>query len=499
MDNEKNISVVLKQQEDSSDEATLSLSTIFRQLRKYLLIWIVLAVVAGMLTVSSVLLFNNNVSVSEITALVSFNYSGIESGLAPDGGKFDVNKIKSPNVIESALIELDEPVSMSENIRRNISIKGIIPDEAMDKISLYQSVYSKGGNAALDAVNALLEIGYYPSYYVINFNYSDAGIDLDDGKKILDEILESYQEYFFRTYGYNESLGNSVVAVDYKDYDYPEAIDVFNTTLDSLTQYVQKLESNDTTNFRSNNTGYSFSDLLSTIDTVKSADLDSLSSYITINNITNDKEMLLTYYQYRIEELERNQNVAEAKLESITNSINEYEKDTLLVFGNGTENSETSYQQASEKYDELINQKIEVQDNVSRCRQRIEYYNDRLDALKNNTSSTSANIENVEERLSNLYDKIQNLIDITNETVDEYYETVTFAHAYNILVPATGDVPQISIGNIAMPLIIIEGVLFVIYLGIVFITSISIDFKTHKENAARKKAQEAADKSENME
>lgn len=499
MDNEKNISLVLKQQEDSSDEATLSLSTIFRQFRKYLLIWIVLAVVGGMITISGVLLFNNSVSISEITALVSFNYSGIESGLAPDGSTFDVNKIKSPNVIESALIELDESVGMSENIRRNISIKGIIPDEAMDKISLYQSVYSKGGNAALDAVNALLEIGYYPSYYVIYFDYNTAGLNLDDGKKILDEILNSYQEYFFRTYSYNEALGNSVVAVDYKDYDYPEAIDVFNSTLDSLTQYVERLENNDTVDYRSNATGYSFSDLLATIETVKSADLDSLSSYITINNVTNDKEMLLTYYQYRIEELEREKKVSQSQLESITNSIDEYEKDTLLVFGNGTENGETSYQQASEKYDELINQKIEIQDTVSRCGQRIEYYNDRLNALKNNKSSVPENVEDVEERLSDLYDKIQNLIDITNKTADEYYETVTFANAYNILVPATGDMPQITMGSLAMPLIIAEGILFVVYLAIVFVTAISIDLKERKENKSHKKDQEESEKLEGIE
>ena len=230
------------------------------------------------------------------------------------------------------------------------------------------------------AVNSLLAIGYYPSYYVINFDYAAAGITIDDGKKILDRILENYQDYFFRTYGYNEALGSSVVAVDYKDYDYPEAVDVFDSTLDSLKQYVQKLSNDDTTNFRSNETGYTFSDLLTTIDTVKSADLDALSSYITINNITNDKEMLLTYYQYRIDEMERERKVSQSELDSVTNSINEYEKDTLLVFGNGNgaENGETTYQQASEKYDELINQKIEIQDSVSRCSQRIEYYKDRI-------------------------------------------------------------------------------------------------------------------------
>lgn len=483
MSEEKNISLILKQPEDESETVTISFGSIFRQMKRYLLVWIVLAAVLAMLTTSFVFLFSGRIVTSSITALVSFNYSGIESGKAPDGSTFDVNKIKSPNVIENALDDVGESSSLSENIRSNISIKGIIPDDALDKISLYQSVYSQGGSAALDAVNSLLAIGYYPSYYVINFDYAAAGITIDDGKKILDRILENYQDYFFRTYGYNEALGSSVVAVDYKDYDYPEAVDVFNSTLDSLEQYVQKLSNDDTTNFRSNETGYTFSDLLTTIDTVKSADLDALSSYITINNITNDKEMLLTYYQYRIEEMERERKVSQSELDSVTNSINEYEKDTLLVFGNGNgaENGETTYQQASEKYDELINQKIEIQDSVSRCSQRIEYYKDRISAMNENSGTVKVNSEEVEKELSSLYDKIKDLIDVTNKTADEYYETVTFANAYNILVPATGNAPQVTAGGLAMPILIIEAVLFVVYLGVSFIRAIVLDNRANKK------------------
>ena len=483
MSEEKNISLILKQPEDESETVTISFGSIFRQMKRYLLVWIVLAAVLAMLTTSFVFLFSGRIVTSSITALVSFNYSGIESGKAPDGSTFDVNKIKSPNVIENALDDVGESSSLSENIRSNISIKGIIPDDALDKISLYQSVYSQGDSAALDAVNSLLAIGYYPSYYVINFDYAAAGITIDDGKKILDRILENYQDYFFRTYGYNEALGISVVAVDYKDYDYPEAVDVFDSTLDSLKQYVQKLSNDDTTNFRSNETGYTFSDLLTTIDTVKSADLDVLSSYITINNITNDKEMLLTYYQYRIDEMERERKVSQSELDSVTNSINEYEKDTLLVFGNGNgaENGETTYQQASEKYDELINQKIEIQDSVSRCSQRIEYYKDRISAMNENSGTVKVDSEEVEKKLSSLYDKIKDLIDVTNKTADEYYETVTFANAYNILVPATGNAPQVTAGGLAMPILIIEAVLFVVYLGVSFIRAIVLDNRASKE------------------
>lgn len=493
MDNEKNISVTLKQQEDSSDEVILSLGTISKQIKKYLFIWIVISVFIGAVITGGVLAFKRNTSTSKITALVGFNYSGIESGLAPDGNEFDVNKIKSPNIIESALTNIDEPLSYVENVRRNISIKGVIPSDALDKISLYQSVYSKGGSAALDAVNSLLEIGYYPSYYIITFDYNLAGIDLNKGKKILDGILDSYQDYFFKTYGFNKALGNSVVAVDYKDYDYPAAVDVFNETLDDLDLYIQKLQRNDMTNFRSNVTGYSFSDLRAAVNTIKSADLSSLSSYITINNITNDKEQLITYYEYRIEQLERELKVSESKLKSITDSIDAYEKDKLLIFGMNDENTENSYTQASKKYDDLIEEKLEVQDSVSRNKQNISYVKDRLSALKENNSKKSEDIENVEQRLEEIYNKILNIINITNTTSDEYYENIVFAEAYNILVPATGEEPKVEIGNFIMPLLICEGLIFVVFAAIIIFSSISIDSNKRKDKVNTAEQPEVTD------
>ena len=62
MDNEKNISVTLKQQEDSSDEVILSLGTISKQIKKYLFIWIVISVFIGAVITGGVLAFKRNTS-----------------------------------------------------------------------------------------------------------------------------------------------------------------------------------------------------------------------------------------------------------------------------------------------------------------------------------------------------------------------------------------------------------------------------------------------------
>ena len=385
MDKERNINLTLTQARDDSQEVTVCLSTIFRQAKKYLLPWIIAAAIMALLISSMVMLFRTSSYSGDITALISYDYDGIEKGLNPSGGKLDVNKIKSPSVIESALTNLNLSLGNVENIRRSSSIKGGVSEEELNKKNMYQSVYEKGGTAALSVIEDLIENGDFPTYYIISLKYNNIGFDLDTSKQILDAILNSYKNYFFETYGYNKALGSEVSLVDYKDYDYSEAVDVFRSTLNSLKEYVRNLDETYSVDFRSSNTGYSFNDLLLTINTIQDSDLDSISSYIIVNNVTNNKELLISYYEYKVDELERKMKVYKAKLDTISDSISKYEKYYILIFGDAGEDindsSKTSYVQASAEYDALIEQKIDVQEDVSTTSQNIGFYNDRIKAL----------------------------------------------------------------------------------------------------------------------
>ena len=149
----------------------------------------------------------------------------------------------------------------------------------------------------------------------------------------------------------------------------------------------------------------------------------------------------------------------------------------MLIFGEAGDLEETDYSQASEKYDELIEQKVEVQEEYSIVNQQIEYYKSRINTFKNNTAKNKADIEYVEARFSKLYDKINNLIDITTKTSDEFYENVVFANAFNILVPASGDETTVQIGNVLFPVIVAEAAVFVGYVVYLFISAIIYDRK----------------------
>lgn len=479
---ERYLNITLQNDEEEDDKIVFSFSAFFKKLKKYLLPWIVTTVVASALVFTGSFIFTAD-SNKELTALVSFTYDGIEKGLDPAGNSFDINSIKTPYVIEAALTELDLPLDDLENIRQGFSFIPVYPSDAIDRITIYKSVYEDAASGNLSAAQAMLDVKLYPTQYKVVFNYANSEFDASEAANFMNIMLEKYRDYFFETYGYNRALGSAVIALDYNDYDYSEAIDVFRTTLSTLNSYVANLADDDTTRFRSKQTGYTFADLSEAIKTLSSVDLDVLSSYIHVNNVTKDKEASIDYYQYRIETLEREKIVSQENLNNITALIENYVKDDIYIFGNGTDDTNTHSTVASEEYDRLIQQKINAQNTLSTDKQQIEYYKNRITDLKSRNTASKEKVEKAEADLASLNEKINKLIDQVNITADEYYSTVSFANAYNILVPASGSITNEimnSFKNAFTIIIIVAGLIFIVYVTMSFVKSIIEENKKRK-------------------
>ncbi|MGN1102599.1 MAG: lipopolysaccharide biosynthesis protein, partial [Huintestinicola sp.] len=226
---------------------------------------------------------------------------------------------------------------------------------------------------------------------------------------------------------------------------------------------------------RSSITGYTFADLSESIKAIQSIDLDMISSYITINNVTKDKDVLLNYYKFRIQNLERSKVIYQEQLAAITETIAGYEKDSILIIGNGTDDINTNYTQASKEYDNLLEKKLTAQDNLSRTTQEIIYYNERITALNTTTVGSSDKVEKAEADLAKLNAKVANLIEQVNLTSNEYYETVSLKNAYNILVPASSSVGTSitsMIKSSIIPVLVTEIMVLVVYIGIAFVLAI---------------------------
>ncbi len=478
-----NVTLENENKEDEN-EIIISFSGIVRQLKRFLLIWLAVSIIIGLLIPVGYAVFASDQH-KNLSALVSFNYDGIEKGKAPDGSTFDPYSIKNPAVIEKALTSLGNDLTELESIRQGISIEGIVPADAQDKITMYKSIYEQGN---LNAGEKMLEVKVNPTQFKVTFNYSQTTFAGQDAVELFNTILTCYSEYFFETYGFNQALGSAVNVLDYTDYDYAQAIDVFDSTLSTLQDYVNTLSKEDTTRFRSTTTGYTFSDLSNSITTIKDVDLDVISSYVTVNTVTKDKTTLLAYYNYRIENLKRQKKIAEDELKSVTESLEKYEKDTIIIYGDNQDTSE--YTQASAAYDNLITRKINAQKSVSTYAQQIDQFEKRVADLNGKAAANKSKMEKVESDLEALSKKVNDLLKKVNDTANEYYETVYLSNAYSILVPASTSalVTTKSIIKASMePLLILEALVFVVYFGVAFLTALVVETRKKREQTAAAK------------
>ncbi|MBR1823208.1 MAG: lipopolysaccharide biosynthesis protein [Ruminococcus sp.] len=479
---ERNLNITIKSQQDDEDAVVISFSDIFRKLKKYFTLWLVAAIIAGVIGVAFGTV-HTVVTKPELNALVSFTFKGIEKGLDPKGNTFEVDSMKNPIVIERALTSLGMGVEELDDIRNNLTIKSHIPSDAIDKITVYKSVYETANSGNLAAAQAMLDVTFYPTHYTVSFDYGETSLSRSESVQVLNAILEEYRNYFYEVYGFNESLGTAVPAVDYNSYDYAEQVDLFGDTLTTVEKYLKDLANDDTNLFRSTVTGYTFNDLYRAAQTIDSIDRDRISSLISVNNITKDKAASIAYYDYRIDNLTRSSTALKERLDTIEDSIEKYEKDTILIFGNGTDGNDTSYSQASEEYDKLINQRVTTSTDLADTKQKIEFYKARKSALQSNKTGSKAMMETVEEQLTSLGEKVTDLVQKTELTAQEYYENVEYKNAYNILVPAVASATSLIstiIHNSMVPVFALEALIFFIYFVVSFFTSLKTTSQRRK-------------------
>lgn len=492
---ERNLNVTIKNDPDSdNDSVVISLSSFGKGLKKYFLTWLIVAVIA-FVSVAGIKTINVIRHKTPIEALIGFNYNGIEKGVDPAGHTFDINSVKNVQVISDALVENDVNIEKADAIRNAITFEGVIPADAIDKITTYKSVYQNSQNGQLAAAQAMLDVTYYPTQFKVKFDYGSTGLSKSKAIQVFNSMLNNYRDYFFEQYGYNQALGQSLSAVSYTDYDYSEAVDLFRVNLNALSDYVTTISRSDSSHFRSKSTGvaeeegltgYTFDDISQSIDAVKRIDLARISSYVTVNNVTKDKTATIAYYQYNIDELTRDQNAYTERLANLKTAIDSYKKDTVLVMS-GVDGSSQELSQSSEQYDKLVERYDNVATQLANVKQEIGMYTQRKEGLEKGKEGTPEMAQYTDEELAKLNDKINRLIDITRIASEQYYETEEFANAYNVLVPAlnsTKDTIKSVAKSSVLPGVIAEALILVIYIAAAFVFAIKRENGKKCETAA---------------
>ena len=429
--------------------------------------WLLLAAIAMLATLIFHFLFVTEKGIC--SAVVNFSYAGLESGLDPNGHRFEPMEMKDAKLVRQAAEALGETVTDEdvERLQDALTVQGDIPNDAFERIVTNSSIFGEEG---LEDTTHVADASYFTSRYSISLRYRDAGFSSEQGKSFLTELMNAYERRFYESYGYNESIGEVFSSLDYADYDYVDALEMMRSRLSSLRAYLTYLAEKDNARFVSSQTGYSFSELVSAVDTIQSEDVQWLDSYISYNNVTKDKDRLIDYYQYKIEDAERALEERDSRLYTLNNLIDSYEK-TTAIFPNlanptGAENESVpvyEFTQSSEMYDSLIAQKISAQTSFSETKEQLALYERRVASLRADESAGDAAL--VETHLSSIYGKITRLVEELQLTADEFFKTVDLKRAFQVVQePKTGNLLSATARNSIYDIVTIEAALFGLYI-----------------------------------
>ena len=153
---------------------------------------------------------------------------------------------------------------------------------------------------AAEYYTTIEDLNYFPSQYTVTLRRCK-GMNGDETRELLDAILIAYRKYFMDSYGGMTALGFATEVLDVSAYDYMQASDMLGNEIDIIEDYVNA-KAEEAPNFRANCTGLSFSDLASSISTLRRLDLSNFISFIQTNNLTKDAGVQIDYYNYQIKQ-----------------------------------------------------------------------------------------------------------------------------------------------------------------------------------------------------
>ncbi|MBQ7682328.1 MAG: hypothetical protein IJT31_08995 [Oscillibacter sp.] len=485
MGEDKNVflTIMNDNRDDGDEELKIDFGIIAKHARRLLALWLTLAIALGSLCGGVALLLQKPLEDSVTKALVSSQ------------NIYDITKVKSPSVVEAALNEMGLDVLDMEDFRDALEIGGVIPSGDYERLSMYYDLINKSASSTnLDSLRSLLDAGYSVSQYIVSFHYKDAKLSQRDGVTFLNALLRAYRDYSMKVYWNNLSMGNSLSVIDYREYDYAEAANIFSNTLNSVTSYLSSMEGV-AGGFRSTETGLTFQDLRRTANLLRSIDLDRISSYIVIHSVSeNDADTEVAYYRWRIEQLEQERNVQRTRFYSLEDSINSYQKDDILIIngvnGNSVVSSPTD---VNANYDNMIQEKLDAEAAIASSTRSISYYESVIDGFEAaDETSKPEDTAFVRESLESLNEKVNQLILNVSQTANEYYETVASTDLVQVLVPPTLESPPLITSTTLKLVIAVEALLFLAYVCLSFVAGIKEANPAKKEQSDEPKPQPVA-------
>ncbi|MDD4564176.1 MAG: hypothetical protein PHE79_01625 [Eubacteriales bacterium] len=434
---------------------------------KKTIIWITIIVflvsIAGTMIVSNVDIGTKGT----VETAVQLYFSGIETGQTPSGGIYDVNEIKSADVLQNAIGNIDfgsQTISL-EKLRRNISFQAVVPDSVAKTLENLKDI--KSDEIKIERLEAL---SGYSDIYVVKLNLaSDLGLDEEQGRMLLDNIILEYKEYLIYKYGNNAVLADIFASdIDLGQYDYIQAAGILNDQLERMELYVSR--NMPRTDVHSTVTGLNPADISSALESLRNVDMERIYTMIGAFYLTKDPAKAVALYEQLADDKEIEAAQHREETAAIKTAITGYKKSEQTIVLGDMISAPITLTSENKGYNDLVTRFIEAGTMASNAAQDAAYYRSEAERFKTAmplTRENSLEAAQAEENINLLQGKLVYWTGVINDTAEDYYSAASYQRYAEQLMTA-GTYEKMEEGQ-SMLLIAAIGLILGLVLGVLVV------------------------------
>lgn len=361
----------------------------------------------------------------QVETIVSLEWNGLVDGTYPDGERFIYNNMFESYVLSDALSDAGVDELTTTELRNALEIAPIIPS---DVVRLIERSIEQGER-----------ITYYATEYKLMLNTGDLAINNEQGKLLLEYLIEAFKTDFENKY-IGKALVFNYTDNDLSKYDYSEMVDVLELQV-SLLHSVLETALEDGSNFRSTSLGLGFDDLVSRLSLIEEVELRNIDSRVSNYMLTKDLDLVLTRYEFMVEEMALEIEKLLMYEGALEENILDYtgQETIVIIPGLDSEYSVDPY------INTLYNELIDTQEQLSDLQSERSYYQGKMDEMVILYSTTYTDgttyerqVSLVESGMEDAKESIASVASDLDTMLEEYNRYIT----RNTVLPLTA--PQVS-------------------------------------------------------
>ncbi len=388
-----------------------------------------------------------------VQTAVKLYFSGIELGQTPSGTNYDINEMKSAEILRSAIDAMDtgsRNVPL-EALKANLSFQAVVPDETAETLKNLETIKDDALRMeTLDKLDA------HSNVFVVKLNLAnELGINEEEGRVLLDNIVLEYKKQLIDKYGDNQVLADVFAAdFDLTKYDYIEAANILNDQLDRMNIFVENQMTH--TNVQSTVTGMNPEDLKSALSSIRTVDMERIFTLIGTYYLTKDAQKTVAVYEQLAEDKQKQASQYAEEAAVIKTALQGFKKgEQAIVLGGDMSGEPIGLKSENKQYNEFATQYVVAGTNASNAREEANYYASEAERFRTASSLSDGETKQARETAESialLKEKLVYWTAVINDTAADYNAQTSYQHYLEQLLPARSYAPlteQISLGRIA--------------------------------------------------